>query len=198
MTNKTFKELKVGLISKRLEKMKNLGQEMERFWTHITSEVFDFEQGTFTTIQILPSYVTYTLTSSPFTLTSLTNGMSTAYRDVENIEPLTRNDILEFLNQNIHPSSSTRVKLSIYLITQASTRVSAAAENSTPAKENNTSAMHAEKDVIAVNGNKPAVSSINIPAKVKDVKAWKASLHLSAAAAPVKALSGFKERKGRL
>ncbi|PQE23415.1 a-pheromone processing metallopeptidase ste23 protein [Rutstroemia sp. NJR-2017a BBW] len=54
MTDETFEEHKIGLINKRLEKLKNLGQEALRFWNHITSEVFDFEQGTFATFQILP------------------------------------------------------------------------------------------------------------------------------------------------
>lgn len=49
MADETFEEHKIGLINKRLEKLKNLGQETSRFWTHITSEMFDFEQGTFAT-----------------------------------------------------------------------------------------------------------------------------------------------------
>lgn len=49
MPDETFED-KIGLINKRLEKLKNLGQETSRFWTHITSEVFDFEQGTFATL----------------------------------------------------------------------------------------------------------------------------------------------------
>jgi insulysin len=55
MTDETFQEHKIGLINKRLEKLKNLGQETSRFWTHIASEVFDFEQGTFATFQSFQS-----------------------------------------------------------------------------------------------------------------------------------------------
>lgn len=47
MTNETFEEHKLALVNRRLEKEKNLGQETARFWNHITSEMFDFEQGMF-------------------------------------------------------------------------------------------------------------------------------------------------------
>ena len=45
MPEEEFAALKVGLINKRLEKLKNLSQESGRFWHHITGEVFDFELG---------------------------------------------------------------------------------------------------------------------------------------------------------
>ena len=57
MTDETFEEHKIGLINKRFEKLKNLGQEALRLWTHVTSETFDFEQGTFTTFGIFPHHV---------------------------------------------------------------------------------------------------------------------------------------------
>jgi insulysin len=194
MTDETFEEHKIGLINKRLEKSKNLGQETSQFWTHITSEMFDFEQGTFATFQILPIYVTCNFTLRPCTSTNSIDHILTVYRDVENIEPLTKNDILEFFNQYIHPASPTRAKLSVHLIAQASTGASAAAEDRAVAEENpNAPAMHADQDAVVVNQRKPLVCIAKIPIKVKDVKAWKASLHLSAAATPVKDLSEFKD-----
>lgn len=58
MTDETLEEHKIGLINNRLEKLKNLGQETSRFWTHITSEEFDFEQGTFKSFQsTVPLYI---------------------------------------------------------------------------------------------------------------------------------------------
>lgn len=45
MEEKQFQEYKVGLINKRLERLKNLNQETARFWHHVTSEAFDFEAG---------------------------------------------------------------------------------------------------------------------------------------------------------
>lgn len=40
-----FEKLKGSLINKRLERLKNLGQETSRFVGHIMSEAYDFEQG---------------------------------------------------------------------------------------------------------------------------------------------------------
>ena len=45
MPQEEFEEHKVGLINKRLERVKNLDQESYRFWAHITKEAFDFELG---------------------------------------------------------------------------------------------------------------------------------------------------------
>jgi insulysin len=40
MTGERFEEHVIGLINKRLENLKNLGQETSRFWIHITSEYY--------------------------------------------------------------------------------------------------------------------------------------------------------------
>ena len=45
MTEEEFEGHKRSLINKRLEKLKNLGQECARFYDHISSEFLDFEQG---------------------------------------------------------------------------------------------------------------------------------------------------------
>jgi insulysin len=47
MEYEEFEKHKVSLINKRLEKLKNLGEEGGRLWHHITSEEFDFDLGTF-------------------------------------------------------------------------------------------------------------------------------------------------------
>lgn len=44
MTDEEFEGHKRSIINKRLEKLKNLGSETNRFWTHIGSEYFDFLQ----------------------------------------------------------------------------------------------------------------------------------------------------------
>ncbi len=49
MPSDEFEAHKVGLINKRLEKLKNLSQETGRFWHHITGEAYDFELGKFHT-----------------------------------------------------------------------------------------------------------------------------------------------------
>jgi insulysin len=90
--------------------------------------------------------------------------------------------MLKFFSQYIHPSSTTRAKVSIHLIAQASTSNSVAAKD-TVAKETREEQDNSRK--------KP-------PLKVKDVRAWKANLQLSAAAVPVKRLSEFEESKSKL
>ncbi|EEA20106.1 hypothetical protein EYB25_007638 [Talaromyces marneffei] len=44
MTEEEFESHKRSIINKRLEKLKNLGSETSRFWTHIGSEYFNFLQ----------------------------------------------------------------------------------------------------------------------------------------------------------
>lgn len=45
MDQEEFEGHKKSLINKRLEKVKNLDQESERFWNHITGEYFNFTQN---------------------------------------------------------------------------------------------------------------------------------------------------------
>jgi len=45
MPEDEFEAHKVGLVNKRLEKLKNLNQETGRFWHHITEETFRFDLG---------------------------------------------------------------------------------------------------------------------------------------------------------
>lgn len=45
MPDQEFEAHKIGLINKRLEKLKTLGAESGRFWHHVASEAFDFESG---------------------------------------------------------------------------------------------------------------------------------------------------------
>lgn len=45
MPDDEFEAHKIGLINKRLEKLKNLNQETGRFWHHITDEMFHFDLG---------------------------------------------------------------------------------------------------------------------------------------------------------
>jgi insulysin len=47
MSEGDFEKHKIGLINKRLEKLKNLGEESGRLWHHVSSEAFDFDLGKF-------------------------------------------------------------------------------------------------------------------------------------------------------
>ncbi|KAF2648352.1 hypothetical protein K491DRAFT_612958 [Lophiostoma macrostomum CBS 122681] len=103
------------------------------------------------------------------------------YRDVENLQPLAKNDILDFFNQYIQPSSPSCAKITIHLIAQASTGGFAAAANDTAL--GNT----------APTEECPDGSIAWTPVKIEDVRLWKASLHLSPAARPVKNLRAFED-----
>ncbi|KAK3679815.1 metalloprotease [Recurvomyces mirabilis] len=86
MPHEEFEAQRVGLINKRLETLKNLNQETGRLWRHVTSEVYDFEL---------------------------------IYTDVQHIEPLTKDDMLEFFTTYFHPSSATRSKAAVHMLAQA-------------------------------------------------------------------------------
>lgn len=45
MSDEDFEKHKIGLINKRLQKLKNLTEEAGRLWHHVTSEAFDFDLG---------------------------------------------------------------------------------------------------------------------------------------------------------
>ncbi len=87
-----FESHKKSLTNKRMEKIKNLGQECGRFWHHISSEVFDFQQ---------------------------------VDMDVAHIKPLTKDQMIDFFQHYIHPTSPARAKLSVHMVAQASPKVMA-------------------------------------------------------------------------
>lgn len=45
MSEGDFEKHKIGLINKRLERLKNLSEESGRLWHHVASEAFDFDLG---------------------------------------------------------------------------------------------------------------------------------------------------------
>ena len=57
------------------------------------------------------------------------------WHDVENIEPITKAEILDFYREFIHPSSPTRAKIAIHLIAQSSVADLAAKTSSTEKRE---------------------------------------------------------------
>ncbi|KAI9676006.1 MAG: Insulinase (Peptidase M16) [Caeruleum heppii] len=87
MTAEAFEGHRWSLINRRLEKLKNLGEESQRFWTHVATEYFDFDQ---------------------------------VDEDVSHIKTLAKADMVEFFQQYINPSASTRAKLSVHLLAKAS------------------------------------------------------------------------------
>ena len=104
MSQDDFEGYKVSLINKRLETLKNLGQETSRFWSHICSEFFDFEQGMWR----FPSFLEQENTEQ-----------RVVDEDVAHIQPLTKSDILEFYRYYMAPSSPHRAKASVHLVAQS-------------------------------------------------------------------------------
>ena len=97
-----FESHKKSLINKRLEKIKNLNQEGDRFWNHIGCEYFDFLQ---------------------------------IEHDVENLKPLIKEEVIAFFDYYIHPTSSTRAKLSVHMIAQSSPKTVAGSMTGEEKKE---------------------------------------------------------------
>jgi insulysin len=102
MSTEEFEGHKKSLINKRLEKVKNLDQEGDKFWYHIGCEYFDFLQ---------------------------------VDHDVAHLKPLTKEEMIDFFNHYIHPTSPTRAKLSIHMIAQASPKAIAGSMTGPEKKE---------------------------------------------------------------
>jgi len=102
MSTEEFEGHKKSLINKRLEKVKNLDQEGDKFWYHIGCEYFDFLQ---------------------------------VDHDVAHLKPVTKEEMIDFFNHYIHPTSPTRAKLSIHMIAQASPKAIAGSTTGPEKKE---------------------------------------------------------------
>ncbi|KAG8912214.1 Insulinase (Peptidase M16) [Tulasnella sp. 408] len=85
MSEDEFEQKRRSLIQKKLEKFKNLGDETNSFWTHITSGYHDFMRRAV---------------------------------DAEILSKVTKKDVIDLFTRAIHPSSSTRAKISIQLKSQ--------------------------------------------------------------------------------
>lgn len=95
-----------SLIAKKLEKDKNLGQECGRYWAHVQSGYYEFDQGLCTIISTFFCH----------SLISITRIISIAVEtDVTELRTITKESLLEFFKLHIHPSSVLRRKLSVHL-----------------------------------------------------------------------------------
>lgn len=102
MSQDDFDGHKKSLINKRLEKVKNLDQESERFWNHISAEYFNFIQNE---------------------------------TDVEHLKPLGKQDMIDFFQHYIQPTSPARAKLSVHMIAQSSPKAIAGTMSAEEQKE---------------------------------------------------------------
>lgn len=99
-----FEEQKSGLEKKLSEKVKTIGEETNQFWAHIDNGYLDFTRREFT----------------PFNASTwmLTADFILGPKDVEILKTITKSDILELFLTRVHPSSSTRSKLSVHCLSQ--------------------------------------------------------------------------------
>ena len=108
MTDEQFEQKKQGLISKKLEKWKNLGEEAGSFWSHLSSGYHDFRRREFPHVNL-----SHVLSNSNLMLIL-------GEIDAGNIGNVTREDVMKLFMERIHYSSPNRSKLSIHLRSQAS------------------------------------------------------------------------------
>jgi len=161
MSESDFEGHKRSLITKRLEKLKNLDQESNRLWSHIDYEYFDFEL---------------------------------VHHDAAHIKALTKEDMIEFYNQFIIPSSPLRSKLAIHLVAQGSSLPEEKPEAQAALAVNKDRKDAEDGEAISVkpegNGTKPFV--------ITDVRQYKSMLQVSAGPQPVKHISEFEELDAKL
>lgn len=120
MSTEEFEGHKKSLINKRLEKVKNLDQEGDKFWYHIGCEYFDFLQ---------------------------------VDHDVAHLKPVTKEEMIDFFNHYIHPTSPTRAKLSIHMIAQASPKAIAGSMTGPEKKEKAISLLAKYLNTMGVNAD---------------------------------------------
>ncbi|KAK8900794.1 hypothetical protein QC760_010558 [Botrytis cinerea] len=111
------------------------------------------------------------------------------HHDATHIEALTKEDMIQFYNQFILPSSPLRSKLSIHLIAQGTSFPEGNPDEQTISM-NNEDHKNAEDGVaIVVN----AKSNGTIPYVITDVRQFKSMLQTTAGPQPVKHISEFEE-----
>jgi insulysin len=106
MPDSEFERQRDSYALKRLERLKNLGEEASRFWTHIDSGYEDFLRRKSLLYQVC---------------IAVTNYMTVGEVDAANVRRLKREDVISFFNEYIHYKSPTRRKLSVHMISQRKT-----------------------------------------------------------------------------
>ena len=156
MDDDEFEANKRSIINKRLEKLKNLTQEGDRFWNHIANEAYDFEQGR-CFWPCPPNPPSTSLTRRP------------AYADAAHVQPLTKPEMVAFYRQHISPASASRAKLAVHMVAQAT------AEPPTPQQR--------KADAASLLGQLLAADAIDAPSQPDALAARLDAVALDAAAA---------------
>ncbi|KAH0368926.1 putative metalloprotease, partial [Aureobasidium melanogenum] len=119
------------------------------------------------------------------------------YRDVEHIEPITKQDMIDFFNTHIDPASKTRAKISTHLLAQATSAdadsTKSSSEKSADGVKNETaSATSSERRV------DEQMQQVGTAIRIEDVRSFKARMPLSEAMRPVKDLAEFEDSGAKL
>lgn len=116
------------------------------------------------------------------------------YRDVEHIEPITKQDMIDFFNTHIDPASKTRAKISTHLLAQAKSADAESTKSGEPqgVKDETASATSSERRV----GEQ--MQQVGTATKIEDVRSFKARMPLSEAMRPVKDLAEFEDLGSKL
>ena len=103
MSDADFEGHKRAVVTKRLEKVKNLDQETGRHWAQIANEYYDFEAG---------MYPSWHLVHDSGLMSE------TAQEDADQVKKLTKSEMIDYYARHILPSSPDRAKLVVYLVAQ--------------------------------------------------------------------------------
>lgn len=118
------------------------------------------------------------------------------YRDVEHIEPITKQDMIDFFNTHIDPASKTRAKISTHLLAQATSADADSSKLSEKTgegvKDETASATSSERRV------DEQMQQVGTPIRIEDVRSFKARMPLSEAMRPVKDLVEFEDSGAKL
>lgn len=159
MSDDEFEKHKGAVISKRLETLKNLGQEGNRFWHHMFKNTYDFLQG------MHYPFHRFFLPSLPSPLAPFiyrTNTPRAADIDAATVATITKSDMLALYAKHISPSSPVRAKLSVHLVAQSKPKEPTLAETKTQAlavMQTIATAEHTPLDSAALSARLDAVTS---------------------------------------
>lgn len=103
MNEEEFEKHKMSLIAKKEEKPKNLGEETRRFWASISDKYYEFGKR---------------MSPLPFYFHLIRRLTLAGQTDIAQLRQITKSDIIDLFMTYIHPSSTTRSKLSVHMKSQ--------------------------------------------------------------------------------
>ncbi|KAF2816319.1 LuxS/MPP-like metallohydrolase [Mytilinidion resinicola] len=226
MKDEDFEGHKRSIINKRLEKLKNLSQETNRFWNHVLSECYDFESADrdvehltpLTKKDIIEFFDQFISPTSPtrakLAVHMLAQSSPAAEKNEQMVklvsELLTANkvavkdDDLQTHFQAVEkPAKQDDLveALSSYLgeLKLEADVVTKVVEQGKAALAAALAETESQKEVVEADGETHVkLGNGTTPVVIRDVHAWKAGLEVSKGARPVQDLSDFEEIEAKL